>query len=200
VTRWRWPRWLLLATTVATTVTTVVVALSRIVAANAAGHGATRTSYEPGAALAVGAAAAITACALIGFYNSYKHSAPSALRRKSEPSDPVAPVNRFLNLEERPRRSERSFGRGDDARTHENGLQGAHRGVTRSAHDFQRPGDSLICDSQPHPLKLGRTSRSASTSSRPAFERSERTSRACPVGPRTVRKPEKSGLVDPNPP
>lgn len=67
----RWPRWLLVATTLTTAVATVVVALSTIAAANDAGHGAARTSYEPGAVVAVAAAIIITACALIGFSSAY---------------------------------------------------------------------------------------------------------------------------------
>lgn len=94
VTRWHWPRWFLLATTLATAVATVVVALSRIAAANDAGHGATRTSYEPGATVAVGAAVVITACALIGFYNSYKHPDPPAPPAPVPTKRSSAPMNR----------------------------------------------------------------------------------------------------------
>jgi hypothetical protein len=79
VTCRHWPRWFLVATTLATAVATVAVALSSIAAANDASHGLTRTSYEPGATVAVGAAVAITACALIGFYNAYqRHDPPRA--------------------------------------------------------------------------------------------------------------------------
>jgi hypothetical protein len=76
VTRWHWPRGFLVATTLTTAVATVAVALSSIAAANDASHGSTRTSYEPGATVAVVAAVATTACALIGFYNAYQRHDP----------------------------------------------------------------------------------------------------------------------------
>ncbi len=73
VSRWRAPRWLLLATTLATLVTAVVVALSRIAAANqtmARDVGPTTTSYGLGAVVGVGAALISAMFALVGLLSS----------------------------------------------------------------------------------------------------------------------------------
>ena len=69
--RWQWPRWLLLATTLATAVTAVAVALSSIVAANLDSNspkviGPTATSYGLGAAVGVGAAFISAGVAFVG--------------------------------------------------------------------------------------------------------------------------------------
>jgi ABC-type Fe3+ transport system permease subunit len=80
ITSWRWPRWFLLATTLTTAVTAVVVAFSRIAAANNGRQsslnpygGTVRTSYEPGAAVGVMAAFVIVAFAFVGFHDSFKY-------------------------------------------------------------------------------------------------------------------------------
>ncbi len=83
VTKWQWPRWLLLATTIATAITAVVVALSRIAAANnshiARAVGTTTTSYEPGAAVGVGAAFISAGFALVSVLHSSERTALAAL-------------------------------------------------------------------------------------------------------------------------
>jgi hypothetical protein len=90
VTRWHRLRWFLLATTLTTAFAAVVVALSRIAAANDdSGYGFTKTSYEPGAAVGVGTAFVAAAFALIGFYNASMHPSPLPPGFPSPPSDPA---------------------------------------------------------------------------------------------------------------
>jgi hypothetical protein len=87
-TRWRWPRWLLLATTLTTAGTAAIVAISRIAAAN--DSGARRTSYEPGAAVGVCAAFLIAAYAFVGFYDCYKRAEAQTPAGPPRPTDPTS--------------------------------------------------------------------------------------------------------------
>ena len=73
VSRWHWPRWILLATTLTAAAGAIVVALSSIAAANRndarPGLG-TITSYRPGTAVGVVAALVIAGAALVGVLRS----------------------------------------------------------------------------------------------------------------------------------
>jgi hypothetical protein len=73
VSRWHWPRWVLLATTLTAAAGAIMVALSSIAAANTndarPGLG-TITSYRPGTAVGVVAALVIAGAALVGVLRS----------------------------------------------------------------------------------------------------------------------------------
>jgi hypothetical protein len=87
-TRWRAPRWLLLASTLATVVTAVVVALSRIAAANHTMFreaGTTTTSYGLGAVVGVGAALVSAVFALLGLLQPGDRTEPAPLGGQPSP-------------------------------------------------------------------------------------------------------------------